>query len=216
MSEIVVLFDGFSVMSGTDEMKANCSCTLIKGDHNIIVDTMTAWDSDRIVDALKKQNITPEQINYVVSTHGHSDHIGNNNLFLNAKHIVGFSISFKDIYYAHPFDKGEEYTINNSVKLIPTPGHTLSDVTVLVVSKDADIVAITGDLFEKYEDIENPNIWLEAGSDDPAEQFKNRCKVAKLADWIVPGHGQKFKVTEEMRELLGRQAGDKLSERNVK
>lgn len=48
----------------------------------------------------------PDQIDYVISTHGHSDHIGNNNLFLQAKHIVGFSVNFKDKYTLHPFDKG--------------------------------------------------------------------------------------------------------------
>lgn len=51
-------------------------------------------------------NLCPNDIQYVVSTHGHSDHIGNNNLFLQAKHIVGFSVSFEDKYYLHPFDKG--------------------------------------------------------------------------------------------------------------
>lgn len=52
MSEIIVLFEGYSIMSGKDEMDANCSCTLIKGTHNIIVDTMTAWDSDKILNGL--------------------------------------------------------------------------------------------------------------------------------------------------------------------
>lgn len=51
-------------------------------------------------------SLCPNDIQYVVSTHGHSDHIGNNNLFLQAKHIVGFSVSFEDKYYLHPFDKG--------------------------------------------------------------------------------------------------------------
>jgi glyoxylase-like metal-dependent hydrolase (beta-lactamase superfamily II) len=46
-------------------------------------------------------------IDYVVCSHGHSDHTGNNNLFLNAKHIVGFSISYKDQYFIHPFETGE-------------------------------------------------------------------------------------------------------------
>ncbi|XP_053616451.1 metallo-beta-lactamase domain-containing protein 1 isoform X2 [Plodia interpunctella] len=193
MSEIAVLFEGYSVMSGKDEMIANCSCTLVRGDHNIIVDTMTSWDSEKIINALKQFDITPEDIHYVVSTHGHSDHIGNNNLFLKAKHIVGFSVSHKDKYYSHAFDKGEEYTINQSVKVLPTPGHTLSDVTVVVRSKDGETVAITGDLFEKLEDIENPNIWLEAGSDDPVVQIKHRAKVAEIADQIIPGHGPQFK-----------------------
>lgn len=46
-------------------------------------------------------------VHYVVCTHGHSDHTGNNNLFLNAKHIVGFSISCKDLYVIHPFETGK-------------------------------------------------------------------------------------------------------------
>ncbi|KAJ0182634.1 hypothetical protein K1T71_002003 [Dendrolimus kikuchii] len=208
MSEVIVLYDGYSKITNTDQMQANCSCTLIQGVHNIIVDTMTAWDSERIISALHKQQITPDDINYVVSTHGHSDHIGNNNLFLKAKHIVGFSISCQDKYFIHPFDKGEEYIINDSVKIIPTPGHTMSDVTVLVISNEAKTIAVTGDLFEKYEDIENPNIWLEAGSEDPIQQMRNRLKVANIADWIVPGHGPKFQVTNEIRESLKRQSGD--------
>lgn len=63
--------------------------------------------------ALESHDITPENIHYVISTHGHSDHIGNNNLFLMAKHIVGFSVSFKDEYYTHPFDKGRKSLDSN-------------------------------------------------------------------------------------------------------
>ncbi|XP_014356147.2 metallo-beta-lactamase domain-containing protein 1 isoform X1 [Papilio machaon] len=205
MSEVIVLFNGYSTINTSDEMTANCSCTLIKGAQNIIVDTMTAWDSDKITKALKSHDLIPDDINYVVSTHGHSDHIGNNNLFLKAKHIVGFSISYKDKYYIFPFDKGEEYVISDTVKVIPTPGHTLSDVTVLVKSNKSELVAIAGDLFEKYEDIEDPNIWLEAGSEDKVQQARNRSKIADTADWIIPGHGAKFQVTEELRKTLRKQ-----------
>ncbi|KAG6452416.1 hypothetical protein O3G_MSEX007606 [Manduca sexta] len=205
MSELIVLFNGFSTMNGENQMDANCSCTLIKGTHNIIIDTMTAWDGEKIIAALQKHEVTPEMIDYVISTHGHSDHIGNNNLFLKAKHIVGFSISYKEQYFIHPFDTGDEYIINNSVKVIPTPGHTLSDVTVLVDTIDGDTVAVAGDLFEKFEDIANPNEWLEAGSEDPEQQRKNRFKVAALVHWIVPGHGPRFQVTDKIRESLKNQ-----------
>ncbi|XP_013176288.1 PREDICTED: metallo-beta-lactamase domain-containing protein 1 isoform X1 [Papilio xuthus] len=206
MSEVIVLCNGYSTISeAVDEMTANCTCTLIKGVQNIIVDTMTAWDADKITTALKSQDLIPDDINFVVSTHGHSDHIGNNNLFLKAKHIVGFSISYEDKYYIFPFDKGEEYVINDTVKVIPTPGHTLSDVTVLVKSNKNELIAIAGDLFEKYEDINDPNIWLEAGSEDKVQQARNRSKIADLANWIIPGHGPKFQVTEESRQTLRKQ-----------
>lgn len=49
MSEVLVLYDGYSKMDGDDAMIANCTCTLIKGPKNIIVDTMTAWDAPKIL-----------------------------------------------------------------------------------------------------------------------------------------------------------------------
>ncbi|CAG9796722.1 unnamed protein product [Diatraea saccharalis] len=204
MCDLFVLFNGYSKLCNDKEMLANCSCSLILGDHNIIVDTMTAWDSDKIITALAGYNILPDMIHYVISTHGHSDHIGNNNLFLKAKHIVGYSVSYKEKYFLHPFESGEKYYINENVEVLPTPGHTLSDVTVLVKTKEGT-VAVAGDLFENSEDIENPTIWMSAGSENPALQRKNRAAVAEIAHWIVPGHGPKFKVTEEIRNSLSKQ-----------
>ena len=95
-SHVNVLFDGYSNISEDGKiMRANCTCTLIQSKGlNIIVDSMTPWDKDKILSELKnKHDLDPSQINYVVSTHGHSDHIGNNNLFLDAIHIVGKSVS---------------------------------------------------------------------------------------------------------------------------
>ena len=95
-SQVNVLFDGYSIISEDGKiMKANCTCTLIQSKGlNIIVDTMTPWDKDKILSELKnKHDLEPSQINYVVSTHGHSDHVGNNNLFLDAIHIVSKSVS---------------------------------------------------------------------------------------------------------------------------
>lgn len=49
MNKIIVLFDGYSYGDG-DSQRANCTCTLIKGvNENIIIDTMTPWDKDRIL-----------------------------------------------------------------------------------------------------------------------------------------------------------------------
>ncbi|CAH4031002.1 metallo-beta-lactamase domain-containing protein 1 [Pieris brassicae] len=204
MCEVTVLQDGYSYQNSSSEMIANCTCSLIKGVHNIIVDTMTPWDSEKILQSLEKHKLTCDKINYVISTHGHSDHTGNNNLFLKATHIVGWSISFKDKYYIHPFEKGNEFIVNEFVKVVPTPGHTMSDVTVLVKTKD-EIVAIVGDLFEKHEDIMNQNIWISAGSEDRIQQAKNRAKIADAVDWIIPGHGPMFKVTNEIRTALRNQ-----------
>jgi glyoxylase-like metal-dependent hydrolase (beta-lactamase superfamily II) len=197
-AQVSVLFDGYSRIDETKNiMRANCSCTLIQSKGvNVIVDTLTAWDRTKLIEALKtKHNLNPDDIRYVVCTHGHSDHVGNNNLFLNAIHIVGKSVSVEDEYDLSAFDREAVYTINEEMEVFPTPGHTLDSVSVKVKSTRG-IIVIAGDLFEKQEDLENEDLWKSAGSEDPVKQEANRQNVLKIADFIVPGHGPMFPVPE--------------------
>ncbi|XP_050477043.1 metallo-beta-lactamase domain-containing protein 1 [Bombus huntii] len=204
MAEVIVLFNGYSTKLGNEIMKANCSCTLIKASKNIIVDTMTAWDREKIIQALFKHNITPEKIDYVVCTHSHADHIGNNNLFENAEHIIGTCVHRGELFFNKNFKDG--YKICPEVKVIATPGHTPDDVTVLVettVSGRSTCFAITGDLFEKKEDISDPSIWKELGTIELQKtQSLMRSHVVDLANLIIPGHGPMFAVTDDMRKII--------------
>lgn len=50
MPEVIVLFDGYSKQLDDTRMDANCTCTLVRGEKNIIIDTMTAWDRDKIIE----------------------------------------------------------------------------------------------------------------------------------------------------------------------
>lgn len=60
---------------------------------------------------------------------------------------------------------------------------------------------ILGDLFEKEEDLKDPTIWQEAGSQNPQEQEKNRQKILHMADFVIPGHGPKFKVPIDVKQI---------------
>lgn len=208
MCEVKVLFNGYSEQLDDKTMRANCTCTLIKGQKLIIVDTMTAWDQKRILEALNRENVIPAEIDYVVCTHSHADHIGNNNLFTNAEHIVGFSVQHGDLFYEKNI-KYEEYILCEGVKVIATPGHTAEDITVLVqtiINGQPKCVAITGDLFEKEDDILNPSIWQNLGQYDLQKvQSQMRSRVIHLADFIIPGHGPMFSVTDTIRQIIDSQ-----------
>ncbi|XP_076639785.1 metallo-beta-lactamase domain-containing protein 1 [Colletes latitarsis] len=205
MCEVIVLFDGYSTKLPDGTMKANCSCTLIKASKNIIVDTMTAWDREKIIQALIQHNITPEEIDYVVCSHSHPDHIGNNNLFMNAEHIIGICVNRGDMFFTTDLACGE-YKLCPEVKVVTTPGHTSDDVTVWVesiVSGKSTHFAITGDLFEKEEDILDPSIWKDLGTEELQKTQSNmRASVINLADFIIPGHGPMFRVTDSMRKIV--------------
>lgn len=62
--KVEVLFDGFSRLeAGNQFMSSNCTCTLVISDTvKMIVDTMTAWDGDRIKEALDIRGISPDEV----------------------------------------------------------------------------------------------------------------------------------------------------------
>uniref|UniRef100_A0AAG5DD98 Metallo-beta-lactamase domain-containing protein 1 n=1 Tax=Anopheles atroparvus TaxID=41427 RepID=A0AAG5DD98_ANOAO len=179
--------------------------------HNLARITISLLRDTGPIRGLQEHQLHPDDIDYVVSTHGHSDHLGNNNLFLRAKrHIVGTNISQRNRYYIHDFNAGP-FRLTHDIEIQATPGHTLSCVTVLVARSNLSPgigrpTAIVGDLFEHRQDIEDERLWVEAGSEDPRAQRNHRARIAELADWIIPGHGGPFRVDPSMRETLRQQA----------
>ena len=203
MYEVHVLQEGYSRLDEDGTMLANGTSTLIKGgQHIIVVDTLSPWDADVLKTSLAQYNVKCEDVTHLVCTHGHPDHVGNNNLFTSAvQHIVGFSVHHKDAYFIHPFECAEELVIDEDVVVVPTPGHTLDSVSVRVRT-EGGVVFVVGDLFEKAEDVEDESVWRDAGSDDPVAQKKNRRMVLQQADFIVPGHGGMFRVTDDMKRTV--------------
>lgn len=192
---VTVLIQGYSYTDHEGQYRATGTSSIVTGPINVVVDTGGPWDKEKLLRKLEDLKISPEDIQFVVCTHGHSDHVGNLNLFLNATHIVGFDINHKDRYFEHCFKGGEVYNLyNDKIVVIPTPGHMHNDVSVIV--KDVQhlgTVAICGDLFECEDDAK---AWKDI-SEWPEEQLKNRQKVQQIADYIIPGHGPMFKIKKE-------------------
>lgn len=193
--KVTILLEGYGYTDAENRYRANGTCTLITGNNfKILVDTGSPQDKQRLLEKLKQHEIAPEDMNYVICTHGHVDHVGNLNLFPNAVHMVSHDILQEQDIYADPpenFDKGEPYCIDGqNIQVICTPGHTHSDISVVVKGTEHGTVVICGDLFEHEDD---ENLW-EQFSECPEKHRESRKKVMEIADWIVPGHGKMFKV----------------------
>ncbi|XP_017056459.1 LOW QUALITY PROTEIN: metallo-beta-lactamase domain-containing protein 1 [Drosophila ficusphila] len=211
-NQVIVLQAGYSCRDEEDEtaMRANCSCTLVRcrDGTNILVDTMTAWDGEHLRSLLAKHGVGVDEVHVVVCSHGHSDHIGCNYLFQEARmHLVGACVSHRDLYMGH-FGGGqndEELALDSNAEVVVrrSPGHTLSCVSVIVNNTQlGGRVGITGDLFERLEDIEDDSIWRDAGSENEELQRQERSKMADICNFIVPGHGTIFSITPSMRIKL--------------
>ncbi|CAH1406229.1 unnamed protein product [Nezara viridula] len=197
--EVIEIHEGYSNTSDKG-MVAICTCTLIKGKYNCIVNTMIPSNGELILKVLKDHQLKPEDIHYVICTNGDSGLIGNNHLFLESTHIIGHTISMKDIYHSNSLIYDRPYELDGKrLQLLPTPGLTLVDITVLVKTSRNTVVAITGGLFEKKEDLTNNYIWLFSRPECPSLQRYYRNYIMNTANRIIPGHGAGFEVDDDVK-----------------
>jgi len=62
---------------------------------------------------------------------------------------------------------------------------------------------IEGDLFENESDIEDPSVWKAVSWQPQLQSVSRYIAVAQYSvDFIVPGHGPMFQVTEDYVMLL--------------
>ncbi|XP_067827947.1 metallo-beta-lactamase domain-containing protein 1 [Heptranchias perlo] len=195
---VFVVKEGYAYTDKDGNMKADGSITLVKGQQVILVDTGNPWDKGVILQNLETHGLEPKDISFVVCTHGHSDHVGNLNLFPEATFIVSYDICKRDVYLSHDFREGLPFKIDDYVEVFATPGHCGSDVSVLVRGTEEGTVVVAGDLFEREGD---DGSW-QLLSENPELQAKHRDKVQDVADVIIPGHGAPFRVIKEYEPVL--------------
>ncbi|NWR54009.1 MBLC1 protein, partial [Bucorvus abyssinicus] len=200
-----VLQEGFSTPRPDGTVRADGSITLVRGGPvTALVDTGGPWNRRRLPELLAERGLSPEDVTHVVCTHGHSDHVGNINLFAGATVVVGHDVCRGDGFYQpRAMAGGGPYVLDPGyLQVVATAGHTKDHVSLVVGGTALGTAVVAGDLFEKEEDEEEWRAW----SQEPEEQEKSRRKVVAMADVIVPGHGPPFRVFREWGE--GREGGD--------
>ncbi len=166
-----------------------------EGEQNIIVDTGNFGYADEIVDLLAKEGLKPEDIKFVINTHGHYDHISNNYLFKNADRTSGKAVWYTD----KSIDVYKDIAEVPGVELIATPGHTKPHISVIFESAGKKYV-ISGDAIQpKYI---FANTWGVLDNKDYVASAKKIC--ALNPDVIIPGHGPSLEgeKLDELRKFV--------------
>ena len=121
------------------------NCYLI--DNKILVDTGAGENKDYLFSKVHENGVEPEDIELIVNTHCHFDHIGGNHLFPNAKIAVhkldaipirnedtlgtaGTAFGFDNINNSHVDIELEEGDKIADFEVIHTPGHTSGGISL--------------------------------------------------------------------------------------
>jgi glyoxylase-like metal-dependent hydrolase (beta-lactamase superfamily II) len=192
--------------------------TCIGSDRKREFDIFTNMRSDFLAD-LEHAGFRPEEIDFVLCTHLHFDHVGWNTrlvdgcwipTFPNARYL--FARTEWEHWSREPVDPGDDilgdsvrpildagladlvecdHRVSPSVRLEPTPGHTPGHVCVRIESRGARAV-ITGDLMHHPLQIADPQIGATFDSDAAAARATRHAFVAGQADADVLVLGTHF------------------------
>lgn len=194
MPEAKVLINGYA-----KEIKngwiASSTVTLVKlNDLNIIVDP--GCNRQKLLQSMSEENLTTTDIDYVVLTHRHTDHMLLAGIFENAKVLTNAEIFDNDLQ-----TEIREIVDLKGIEIIKTPGHSGDSKTFIIKTDDATY-AIVGDLWwwrdaeEQKTDKESLLNHFDEYTKDKNLITKSREKILALADYIIPGHGKMFKVKQ--------------------
>ncbi|MCL2334323.1 MAG: MBL fold metallo-hydrolase [Candidatus Methanoplasma sp.] len=161
---------------------------LIRTDERIIVvDTSTPFMKPAIKTSFKQIGVFPKDVDTIILTHSHHDHIGNNDMFENAE-ILMHPVECGAVSGAKPLEINKE--ILPGVKIVHTPGHTEGSISIFVKADQKYV--ISGDALPRhgnYEKMTPPMINI-----DPGLAMESIKMITKYADVIIPGHDPPFLV----------------------
>ncbi len=189
MAEIKVLIEGYA-RKIKDGWLASSTVTYVKSNgKKIIIDP--GCNRKKLIEELRKHNLKPTDINFILLTHNHTDHALLAGIFEKAKVLNNEEIYINDKQLEH-----HNKIPGTDLEIIQTPGH-IDDHCSLIVRTDKGIYVVAGDVFWWTDDEEqkiNINKPDQAHISNIKKLIESRKKILKLADWVIPGHGKMFKV----------------------
>jgi glyoxylase-like metal-dependent hydrolase (beta-lactamase superfamily II) len=187
INRVEVILPGLIVRDGKAILEAHSTVTLIRTKRGLIlVDTSDRSWRQRLLDALDAADVEPSEISIVVSTHLHHDHIGNNDLCANARFLARTEEDPGPEYAA----VSEDMDIDQGVRLLHLPGHTMGTMGVLVKAERTYLIA--GDALPTRDNFDK---WVPPGFHQDREAALRSMELMRdCADILVPGHGAAFPI----------------------
>jgi len=169
-----------------DDGRVGSSISLIRdGDAIIVADPGLAASHAAILDPLAARGIRPADVTHVFLSHHHPDHTMNVALFPEATVIDFWARYEHDLWLDHG---GDGWQMTEHAQLWLTPGHTEEDAS-LIVRADDGVYALTHLWWRQDRSPE-----VDPYAPDQAVLQTQRARVLEIADIVIPGHGEPFRV----------------------
>jgi glyoxylase-like metal-dependent hydrolase (beta-lactamase superfamily II) len=195
MTTIKVLIEGYAKELENGWIASSTTCLITTEDKKIITDP--GCNRQKLLEALREENLTTDDIDFVFLSHCHPDHVLLAGIFEKAKYVTFDSNLIYDKDLLTVFDKN---VLGKDIEIIETPGHVLEHLSLLIDTPQGK-VAVAGDVIwwvdgeAQVIDI-NKEDHSQAKGMNMSDLIESRKQLLKIADYIIPGHGKIFKVNK--------------------
>ncbi len=182
MAKVKVLVDGY--LSDDRNDKAAATISLVVHDNiKMVVDPGFLEDKQILIDALKAEGLSTDDINFIFITHSHLDHYRSIGMFPNASIIEYFGQTDKN-----GMKQDWKERLSDHIQIMKTLGHDHTSITLFVKTDDG-VVAICGDVFwkENYPEVDPYAV-------DLKQLDHSRQLVQEMSHYIIPGHAGMYKT----------------------
>jgi len=194
MNKIKILIQGYARQIENGWL-ASSTVTLVQSNgKNIIIDP--GCNRKKLIEELSESNLKTTDIDFVVLTHGHTDHALLTGIFENAK-----VLNPEEIYDGDNQTERNNKIPGTDLEIIQTPGHSPEHCSLSVLTEEGTYV-VAGDVFW-WTDDEKQEIDIEKKDQAHPEEvdmeklIESRKKLLKAGDYIIPGHGKMFEPPKD-------------------
>lgn len=192
MAKIKILVEGYA---DKNRSVASSTTTLIQENgQNIIVDP--GIDRQKLTYALIENDLSPDDINFVVITHYHVDHCALAGIF--EKAIIIDDSEWSD--FTGSYSKSDGKIPGTEIEIIKTPGHDQFHCVVALTDENDKKYVVAGDVFwfGDNEEVKTDSQSLLERHDpytkNESDLKASRQKILEIAHYIIPGHGKIIEV----------------------
>lgn len=201
--EVKILFAGFSGKLPYCAHGWGTWALIRDGKHKILLDTGGVGLRLNFYRLLEEQGVKAEEVDYVLLTHMHFDHVCNMDLLPNAT----FVLSEKEWKHANDLQRRDLFIQESAIlpmrnarrifvteegqEVLPgitammTPGHTPGSVSYVLHQENGEKWVLAGDAAKNRGELRTRDVQM---SLDPTASTASLEKIVNTADRILPGH----------------------------
>lgn len=207
---IEVVFSGFPGKLRTGFMEWSSIIYFESGNRKILFDCGGSNRRMSLLPRLAELHIKPEDIDTLIISHFHTDHVFNYDFFPNARIIMheteaawaekGTDIVQPLYYYKGITASGRLETVKEGVDIVPgataihLPGHTPGCMGILLTAPGMPKTLLAGDAIKNLTELARGSAGM---SLDPVATRNSVAKGRSIAERIIPGHDRTLRVDKK-------------------